>query len=275
MKRHDMAKFGFLFLKEGQWEGEQIITSDWVTASTREQISTPGGSGYGYQWWIPNEGVYMAAGYAGQYIFVLPEFELVVIFTGNFSESDQDRPEILLEHFIIPAAKSSKRLSANPSGVEMLESMIQQAALPREEPEPVLPLPEIAHKVTGKTYVLDSNPLGLKSVSFIFQGETEALISLTFNLDEAQGIVTDPNYLGQVEWHVGLDNVYRFTPGEHGIPMGLKGGWETEQAFVVHIDNIGNTGRNRVQFTFEGDRITIQIWEGGMSLAKINGRLDE
>ena len=276
MLPHDMAKIGFLYLNKGQWDGEQIIPAAWVTASTYKSSSAIFPGGYGYQWWIANNGVYSARGYAGQFIFVVPEQELVVVFTSNLSERDSGIPQILLNSFIIPGAVSSAQLPANPEGVSLLATGIQQLTLPWAEPSPVPPMPETAQRVTGQTYSLEPNSFGLLSTTLIFQEGEEALMSWTLNPDETQEYLDDPRYWSKMEWPVGLDNVYRFTPGLYGIPMGLKGGWETETDFVIHCDFIGNTGRWRIQFSFEDDQVFLQIWRENLGLlGEIRGRLNE
>lgn len=130
MRPHDMAKIGYLYLNEGRWDGKQIVPSAWVEASTRTHISATLQDGYGYQWWIDDSGVYMALGYGGQFIFVVPEQDMVVVFTSDLDESDFYVPQTLLNNFIIPAAESSTALPANPDGVALLESRIETLANP-------------------------------------------------------------------------------------------------------------------------------------------------
>jgi CubicO group peptidase (beta-lactamase class C family) len=130
MRPHDMAKIGYLYLNKGQWDGKQIVPSAWVEASTRKQISATLQDGYGYQWWVAHNGVYMALGYAGQFIFVMPEQALVVAFTSDLEERDFYVPQRLLNDFIIPAGKSPTALPANPDGVALLESRTQALANP-------------------------------------------------------------------------------------------------------------------------------------------------
>lgn len=87
----DMAKFGQLFLDEGKWKNQQIISNEWVFQSTQFQID-PGVvsvDGYGYLWWLKNFQVngieyhsYQTSGWGGQEIFVFDELEMVVVFTG-------------------------------------------------------------------------------------------------------------------------------------------------------------------------------------------------
>lgn len=85
MTLSDMLKIGQLYLNDGVWQGERLISSDWVKQATSFQISTePNGDnvwrcGYGYQFWIsPYPGSYRADGAYGQITTVLPENGLVV-----------------------------------------------------------------------------------------------------------------------------------------------------------------------------------------------------
>jgi CubicO group peptidase (beta-lactamase class C family) len=128
---HDMAKIGYLYLNEGWWDGEQVVSADWVKASTCEHISAGTlEDGYGYQWWVDDSGVYMALGYSGQYIVVVPDKDMVVVFVSDLEERDFYVPQELLTDFIIPAAKSTTPLSDNPDGVALLESRTEALANP-------------------------------------------------------------------------------------------------------------------------------------------------
>ena len=80
----DMGKLGLLFLNDGVWNGERLLSSDWVREATRTQITTgeptPWTSGYGYQFWIIEDlpGAYRADGAYGQLSAVLPEKRAVL-----------------------------------------------------------------------------------------------------------------------------------------------------------------------------------------------------
>jgi CubicO group peptidase (beta-lactamase class C family) len=130
MTPHDMARIGYLYLNEGQWDGEQVVPAEWVRASTRKHIDATLQDGYGYQWWVAKEGIYMALGYAGQYIVVVPRKNMVVVFVSDLSESDFYVPQRLLNDFIVPAAKSSKPLRDNPEGEASLESLTSALGSP-------------------------------------------------------------------------------------------------------------------------------------------------
>jgi len=98
---HDMAKIGFLFLNNGEWDGEQIISEEWVREATTHRIDANILDGYGYQWWV-GEGFYLALGYQGQFIFVYPEHDLVVVFTSSSPETF-DYAINLPGKYVIPA----------------------------------------------------------------------------------------------------------------------------------------------------------------------------
>jgi len=78
----DMARIGYLMLREGNWQGKQIISPEWVKQSTRSHYPLGEGWGYGYQWWILPAGVFAATGHYEQLIYVVPETDMVVVFTG-------------------------------------------------------------------------------------------------------------------------------------------------------------------------------------------------
>ena len=103
MRPIDMAKIGYLYLREGQWDGEQIIPAEWVQASTEKYIDATLQDGYGYQWWVESEDLYLALGYAGQFIYVLPEEDLVVVFVSDLEDQDFYTPQQLLMEYILPA----------------------------------------------------------------------------------------------------------------------------------------------------------------------------
>lgn len=90
LKTEDLARFGYLFLRNGVWNGEQIVSEEWVKASTSPVVSDVGrGSsiGYGYQWWVPlqEDGrsiIFAGNGYGGQFVLVAPDYDIVVVFNG-------------------------------------------------------------------------------------------------------------------------------------------------------------------------------------------------
>jgi CubicO group peptidase (beta-lactamase class C family) len=109
-----LSKIGYLFLKGGQWRGEQIISQAWIDASVARHVIHTGNweaTGYGYQWWLCRylsagryfDG-YFAAGWGGQYMFVFPQEDLIVVFNGGYFLTPMTVPPVeLLITYILPS----------------------------------------------------------------------------------------------------------------------------------------------------------------------------
>ncbi len=101
LRPRDMAKFGFLYLHNGTWNGHQVLPASWVTTSSTGHAVVDSTTTYGYQWWVhPNINAYAAHGYQNQHIYVIPSQDMVVVFTASSSSFSV---EPLLENYILPA----------------------------------------------------------------------------------------------------------------------------------------------------------------------------
>ncbi|WP_270090328.1 serine hydrolase domain-containing protein [Sphingobacterium sp. SYP-B4668] len=78
----DYAKIGRLYLNGGNWNGKQIVSHSWVEQSTTPSDSPGSASYYQYQWWIPSKGTFLAQGILGQYIYVDPSKDLIIVRLG-------------------------------------------------------------------------------------------------------------------------------------------------------------------------------------------------
>ena len=134
LSARDMAKLGILYLNNGQWDKRQIISSSWIEKSLKKHSYPNKGrynpfalypfNGYGYQWWnsetawkadlsyrkawglgnntVEQPEYYLALGYEGQYVFILPHHNMVVVFKSRFEkERDILIPKALVEEFLL------------------------------------------------------------------------------------------------------------------------------------------------------------------------------
>jgi CubicO group peptidase (beta-lactamase class C family) len=110
LRARDMLKIGVLFEQGGTWDGARIVSEEWVDQSTIQQAPD---TEYGYQWWTDQyqEGErsfvgYHASGVGGQFIFVVPELELVAVFTGgNTAPSLFNQPFEILRRYLITGSQ--------------------------------------------------------------------------------------------------------------------------------------------------------------------------
>jgi CubicO group peptidase (beta-lactamase class C family) len=80
----DFAKIGRLMLNKGNYKGQQLVPEEWIVQSTKVDTTNGSASYYQYQWWLPStEGDFMAQGILGQYIYVNPEKNIIIIRLGK------------------------------------------------------------------------------------------------------------------------------------------------------------------------------------------------
>ncbi len=116
MKPDDLLKIGQMLIDDGVWEGEQIISKDWIIDSFKTYTySNYNPYGYGYQWWNKETAGYttfFAWGHGGQYIMMIPELDAVVVMTSSVTNASRRRTYkrpvfVLLEDYIIPFLENS------------------------------------------------------------------------------------------------------------------------------------------------------------------------
>jgi CubicO group peptidase (beta-lactamase class C family) len=118
LRPRDMAKFGLLYLQNGKWNGKQIIPEWWVRESFKKRLDFSRErrgheTGYGYLWWIQEPGsrqnekpvVYSARGAYGQYIFIIPDHEMVVVVTANIKRRTDEHPIQFIYSYVLPACQ--------------------------------------------------------------------------------------------------------------------------------------------------------------------------
>jgi CubicO group peptidase (beta-lactamase class C family) len=134
LSARDMARLGLLYLNNGLWKDKQVISSSWIKKSLQPHSEPNKGrfnpfrlypyNGYGYQWWNSDtawkadmgyrkawglgqetknqQEYFFALGYEGQYVFILPQDNIVAVFKSRFKKaSDILIPKALVEEFII------------------------------------------------------------------------------------------------------------------------------------------------------------------------------
>ncbi|MEI6287583.1 MAG: serine hydrolase [Bacillota bacterium] len=83
LKTVDVAKLGLLYLQQGMWQGQQLLSKEWVAQATAAQSDTPDGLGYGYQFWRSPHNAYNGNGMYGQFCLVVPDEQLIVAITAG------------------------------------------------------------------------------------------------------------------------------------------------------------------------------------------------
>ncbi|MCX2863725.1 serine hydrolase [Paucibacter sp. PLA-PC-4] len=245
LEPRDMAKLGYLWLNNGRWEDRQIIPKGWMQAAIQAQARPPYmDQKYGYGFWLhtsrrPSE--FEAVGRGGQRITVVPEKNIVVVFTGGQFEPGE------IGAFIGRALKADQPLPENPSGTARLAAAVREAAMPRLAASYVPPL---AKSVSGRRYILAANPLNLKS--------------FVLTLSDAPGpqLELEVGDLRDGPRPIGLNGVPRLSSGgPSGLPVAVMGTWERENIFFIEYNEVGGINTYRLRLRFTGDDVDVTLSE--------------
>jgi CubicO group peptidase (beta-lactamase class C family) len=115
----DMQKFGVLYLRGGEWNGQLLLPRAWVEQSFTPWVASKPGEppDYGWAWWsmrFAGHTAHVANGWRGQRIAVLPSLGLVVTMTGDFPDGEERVFRTVVEEFVVPAVHDG--LEPDPTG---------------------------------------------------------------------------------------------------------------------------------------------------------------
>jgi CubicO group peptidase (beta-lactamase class C family) len=247
LQPRDMAKIGYLYLRNGTWDGREIVPPAWIDAVNHASVDMRlPGLRYANQFWVlPDRHVYMAVGFHRQLIVVMPDLDVVAVATGT-----RHYPSARLIDGITDAVKSSAPLPENAAARAALDLSIADAAT--ERPSPVGPVPETAKQVSGKVYAFAPNVLNLRTLALNLSGADPS-----FEFVSSPSSSTTRNYGNSGP--LGLDGTYR-TGGRARFGVNAaKGSWQDEKTFVLDLQTLGNDDARKFTFTFEGPNVDLQF----------------
>ncbi len=253
----DFTRFAMLCLNRGEWNGKQLIDRDYMMKATTRQIDcstsdfSPNCTGYGYQFWMLREGGFACCGMGGQFAFMMPKYDSILITTADcqsvngaddfFRDGHQRILKTLAEGELPPCA---------PEKAAELDALLHLTL-----PEPVGDVTSpIIPQINGKTYDLDENNWGWKWMRFEFEEG-----KCTLHYEKKTGVHELPLYIG----HYGE---LSFPDLESGVRIGCKDKhyacvsnlrWERESTLIGKLYCVDDyMGTMNLQFTFEGDSLT-------------------
>ncbi len=173
----DMASFGRLLMKEGSWNGRQLINADYVRKATSAVVDNRENChgyvfahGYGYQIWRTEENSFAFNGMGCQLTVCTPDRDMMLVINGDNQGSPSAESVIIgayIDNIVLPA--SDKPLAENGAAFAELEKLSAGLKLRAVKGCADSPLRE---RINGKTYVCRENGLGFEKFSFEFSGDT-------------------------------------------------------------------------------------------------------
>lgn len=227
IKTEDIARFGQLYLQKGVWNGERLLSEEWVEAATSVQVSngdpaTPNdwSQGYGFQFWRSRHGAYRGDGAFGQYCVVIPEQDAVVAITSGATNM-QAVLNRTWEHLLLKMEASPLPENEEAQG-QLLRKL---ASLTLRAPEGQWDSP-IAATVSGHTYTFPDNEQGISSLRCDFGDGT-----FTLTIQDKEGEHTINGGFGT--WQRGSTTFQPLRRSEQ--PTAVNGAWTAEDTFTARL----------------------------------------
>lgn len=181
----DSLRFGVLHLNQGQWQGRQLLSPQWIAEATRNQVedvwmgefdgkqylprnkdavNEAQREGYGYQWWMTKHGGYYASGVFGQYCIVLPDQDTVIVFTCGLRLGERRLQAAIWEHLFPALGREATDPLASQA---QLDALIDGLRLPS-----LHGLSESPHAAALQgRFAIEPNEDGVLELAFDFRGD--------------------------------------------------------------------------------------------------------
>ena len=258
----DLAKFAYVCMHDGKWDGTQLIPERFIREATSRQVDNTltccdpeHQYGYGYQFWRTRFG-FACRGMGSQLAVCVPEKDLILLTTAD-TQSITGADSIIydaLDNHILKNLNDGP-LGENPSDHAALRTKI--AGLSLHTVKGAMSSPIIG-KINGTTYNLDENGMKMKYVRFTFKGD--------------EGVLAYENATGAHEIHFGFGKQVRQTfpethyygrtlmrPGNHGYDCHASAAWRMEDSLVLYVFATDEYfGTLRMNFVFTDGTVTVQ-----------------
>jgi hypothetical protein len=258
-----VARLGLLYLQRGVWNGQRLLSEEWVAEATRVQVENPNEPnpdwrrGYGYQFWTSRHG-YRGDGAYGQFCLVLPEQDAVIATTAA-TENMQGLLDLVWAHLLpamtaatVEASLATEHLTARLDGFQL--------AAFKAKPAPGSSMSlwaDSSFRPEGGQ--CEAQPT-LTSLQLHHDGEQWQLVLV-------EGEVALGATVGTGFW---LTNLTETQNGRTGVPVAVSGGWIDDDTFGAEVIFLETPHRLELTCllgagTFRARWQTVPLRAGGLS----------
>ncbi|WBX85115.1 serine hydrolase domain-containing protein [Sphingosinicella microcystinivorans] len=264
-KTADALKLGMLYAQKGRWNGQQILSPEWVEGVSKPQVAE---GEYSYQWWIGANNTYYAVGLFTQMAIVFPDHDAVLAVTGAIRKSELLTP-IVDRHF--PAAFGAIGLPPNDKSSAALAERTQSLSLLPALPATMSP---VAARISGRRFKAAENAEDIESFGFTFAGDR-----CRFTMRDARGEHSVDVGLGRwIEDHTSMTGNklhHQYQPDSMLVVAG--GRWIAPDTFEMIWQFAETAFRDTVVCRFEGDAMTfdrsVNVNSAALSLPTVHSTL--
>lgn len=270
LQLEDIANFGQLYLQEGEWNGQQIISKEWVAEATKKQVESQEnesdwGQGYGYQFWRckPEPGFYRGDGAFGQYCIVIPQQQTVIVINSE-SKDMQASMNLVWEH-LLPALgeqvlteddSATDPIPDSNRDIGRLANKINTLTVPAKKIQAHSPLEQ---KISGKKYKLKANDQQASNLLFSFVND-----QCTVQVERADGMRAIQCGLSRwiVNSHVEMPTPSILTSDKQPKVFSKTAAtytWEDDQTLIIFLKFVENMHGDTWTCRFAGDAVEVEF----------------
>lgn len=249
----------------GSWNGEQLLSEEYVRAATSKQIDNSVSGlesyctqGYGYLFWRTWDNSFFLNGMGCQLGICIPDKDMILVYNGDNQGNDLAK-SVIIDNFFEMIAREAVdgELPEDKTAEQSLAQYVEGLKLYAVKSECGRDFEE---KINGKVYTLNENPMGITRLSFNF---TDGVCSMHYT--NAQGDKTLYFRIGQNELGYFPEEGYsdkvgsEFAPN-HYYKCAASGGWVEEQKLFIKVQAIDEYfGVLNMTFSFK-DESTLGIY---------------
>jgi CubicO group peptidase (beta-lactamase class C family) len=258
LEPRDMAKIGYLYLRDGVWEGKQLIPPAWIEQIEHATVDMhtswePSLHYSNFFWTLPDRHIYMAVGFHRQVVMVFPDLDVVAVTTGRGGYSFSEFADL-----VTAAVGSEAELASNPAGAKLLANKLLEVST--EKRTEISSASSKSAAISGKVYQFPPNGLRIKSLSLSLTDAWPHYDLETYPSDTAASLkFTGP---------IGFDGHYQkgelvyhgFSDRLEGSPRvtAAKGTWQGENTLLIERLELGQgEPAERWTLMFFGETLTL------------------
>lgn len=247
VKSEDIAKFGQLYLQNGQWNGQQIVPEWFIKEASSKQVSngddlhSDWAQGYGYQFWQCRHNAYRADGAFGQYCVVIPEHQTVIVTTAGVMEQ-QELLQVFWDELLPHLSVDANELSIDGQNQFMQAIEQYRYAPPHFSDNPV----QVANW-NKRIYTVAPNDVQITKLSFQFNKEHSIL-----QLHSEEGEQT--LQIGHGAW------IYnQLTLNGIELPVAMCATWISRNKYIIEVRMLSKPYSDKWHCHFVGESLHISL----------------
>lgn len=275
IRTEDIACFGQLYLQRGVWHGRQLVPAAWIEEATARQTSNGSNpssdwdQGYGYQFWRCRPGFARADGAFGQFCFIMPQHDAVLVLTSGVR--DMQAVMNLVWEKVLPAFGPAP-LERDAAREQALKERLAALVLRAPAAEATSPL---AAQFAGRTYAFPENDRNIASITLMpgANGGTALVV-------RGEGYDAEPIHVGAGSWTRGFTTFGTDVDPRHRVltrrAVAARGGWTRPDTFTAKLAYVESPYALTVTLQFGGDLVVLEgdytVSFGSNALPRLIGR---